>query len=72
MGAVDAWNTVWDLDATAFGSDAGEEEGLSFLLGLGASVPLGDRFGARLQWTNYFDIKDEDVDSLTLGVYFRF
>jgi len=32
----------------------------------------GETIGARLEWVNYLDIEDEDVDTLNLGLYANF
>ena len=63
---------VWDYEAIAFGDKFDEEDGTSFVLGLGAQLPVGDLVGFRFEWVNYYDIEDENLDTFNLGAYFRF
>ena len=63
---------LWQLDAVLLGNKFAEEEDDSLLFGLGADVPLGNTLGARLEWTKYFDIEDENAYTLTLGLFVNF
>ena len=63
---------MWELEAVLFGTDVGDEDGTSLLLGIGVNVPMGTTLGFRAEYINYFDIEDEDVDAINLGLYANF
>jgi hypothetical protein len=63
---------LWEFEAVVFGTDVGDEDGTTLLLGFGVNVPVSTIFGFRAEYMNYFDIEDEDVDAINLGLYANF
>lgn len=63
---------LWDLESVAFGDTFEEEDGSSLALGFGARYNINETFGARVEWINYYDIEDTDIDSFNIGFFFRF
>lgn len=56
------------VDAPGFGSDSEDDSGL--LAGIGAGFLLTDAMALELSWTRQFDVFDEDLDVIALGVRF--
>jgi opacity protein-like surface antigen len=66
------------------GSDSGDVSSETLVLGLGIGVALADHFQLRFDWTRYSDVGgevdlggeefeyEEDIDTLTVGVAYRF
>ncbi len=63
---------LWDFESYFLGSRISDEEDDSLLFGVGVDVPFGETLGARLEWTKYFDIADENVYTLGLELYVNF
>lgn len=76
---------VWHLKSSATVSGPGgtvrineSDSGVGAVLGAGALVRFGDRWGARLEWERMFDVGDPattgqgDIDLITVGLQYHF
>lgn len=76
---------VWTLKASGTVSGPGgtvrineSDSGVGAVLGAGALVRFGDRWGARLDWERMFDVGDPastgqgDIDLITVGLQYHF
>lgn len=56
------------VDAPVFGSESEDDSGL--IAGIGAGFLLTEAMALELSWTRQFDLFDEDLDIVALGVRF--
>lgn len=58
-----------DVTLEAFGEDASEDDS-GLLVGIGAGFRLAESIALELSWNRQFDVFDEDLDIISLGVRF--
>ncbi|OGI59096.1 MAG: hypothetical protein A2809_03580 [Candidatus Muproteobacteria bacterium RIFCSPHIGHO2_01_FULL_61_200] len=50
---------------------SGSDDGPNLTLGIGAHIPMGKRFTARVEWERY-DVNQDDINLLSAGIAYNF
>lgn len=62
----------WSLDANAFGSTFGSDDGTSFAYGAGIQFKPAEQVSLRLEYQGFNDVSDADLSSFFVGAAVHF
>ena len=69
FGKVGAF--MWDASVTTNSGFSASDDGTDIMFGFGGMWNFAPQFGLRAEWER-FDVDDEDIDFLSIGVQFNF